>query len=469
MPYPGIADELTGKMEECVTKVMAQGHDKDSAIAICTASLTGKRDISFNGIELIVRHSWDEQYGQAYPDVWIQQVFATYVIAELRGRLLQIGYMFNGISAVFANEDTWEIVEAQYVPSFAPTMVRTAQPVRMMGSDGNNLYRCYGVLFGTPEDKDLYGTYFTRDTNYYLDWYTNRPWLYHHTMNPAFAEMRDFKIGQWIDVDMDDTGVFFIGELDASHRYWEAVKQLIAEGVLYPSTGTLSYVARIAEDGHVEDWPIVEVSSTPQPGEWRMGSYPISSEAQRALQTLGGFDMGLKDKLTGLFSRAVEEEEKKKPAEEEEGTMEAGKQEEAPEKPMEKKEEDEQRAEKQPESEAEAPTTPTPETTQNEAPVDEGASVAEITEAIFALDKALAGLTAKVTELEQRLAAANVSRAVAVEEAVKGHALFKDLFVVTRQGEQATEEEVKAALSAEDARAVANMDKPQSMFERFVH
>ena len=161
------------------------------------------------------------------------------------------------------------------------------------------------------------------------------------------------------------------------------------------------------------------------------------------------------------------EEEKKKPAEEEEGTMEAGKQEETPEKPMEKKE-DEQRAEK-PESEAEAPATTTPETAQNEAPVDEGASVAEITEAIFALDKALASLTAKVTELEQRLAAANVSRAVAVEEAVKGHALFKDLFVVTRQGEQATEEEVKAAKAAEDARAVANIDKPQSMFERFIH
>ena len=38
-PYPGVDPSLTTKMEACVTDVMGQGHDKDSAIAICMTSV----------------------------------------------------------------------------------------------------------------------------------------------------------------------------------------------------------------------------------------------------------------------------------------------------------------------------------------------------------------------------------------------------------------------------------------------
>lgn len=49
MPY-GIAEEHGGdspgnvaKMERCVAKVMADGHTKSSAVAICKSSLFGSR------------------------------------------------------------------------------------------------------------------------------------------------------------------------------------------------------------------------------------------------------------------------------------------------------------------------------------------------------------------------------------------------------------------------------------------
>lgn len=42
MPYMNMPRSMWGKMDDCVTKVQAQGHDKQSAIAICYVSLMGK-------------------------------------------------------------------------------------------------------------------------------------------------------------------------------------------------------------------------------------------------------------------------------------------------------------------------------------------------------------------------------------------------------------------------------------------
>ena len=42
MPYANVPDHLTAKMDSCVQKVMRQGNDKKSAIAICYRSIVGK-------------------------------------------------------------------------------------------------------------------------------------------------------------------------------------------------------------------------------------------------------------------------------------------------------------------------------------------------------------------------------------------------------------------------------------------
>ena len=43
MPYAGIPPEKTKVMEKCINDVMARGHTKDSAIAICHASIMGEK------------------------------------------------------------------------------------------------------------------------------------------------------------------------------------------------------------------------------------------------------------------------------------------------------------------------------------------------------------------------------------------------------------------------------------------
>lgn len=62
MPYSGIPADKTDTMEACVTKVMAQGHDKSSAIAICHDSVMGKA----------VR-KWSERHKKIDPDNPAQQ------------------------------------------------------------------------------------------------------------------------------------------------------------------------------------------------------------------------------------------------------------------------------------------------------------------------------------------------------------------------------------------------------------
>lgn len=42
MPYSNLPESKWGKMDRCVQKVMAQGHDKQSAIGICYNAITGK-------------------------------------------------------------------------------------------------------------------------------------------------------------------------------------------------------------------------------------------------------------------------------------------------------------------------------------------------------------------------------------------------------------------------------------------
>ena len=39
MPYKNVPESLWGKMDDCKDKVMAQGHEEQSAIAICYASI----------------------------------------------------------------------------------------------------------------------------------------------------------------------------------------------------------------------------------------------------------------------------------------------------------------------------------------------------------------------------------------------------------------------------------------------
>jgi len=140
------------------------------------------------------------------------------------------------------------------------------EPIRSFeDAEGKTKYRAMAIRFGSPEETDWYGTYFDKDTEYHLDWFRTRPWIYDHGYNPMMGPMR---IGSWTDVEWTDEGIFFVGELLDHFKFREAVEELINRSVLFPSTGTLSYLMDWDwETGHMKSWPIVELSSTTRPAE----------------------------------------------------------------------------------------------------------------------------------------------------------------------------------------------------------
>ena len=67
MPYPGLDDNQTEKMDRCVQEVMAQGNDKETAIAICMKSIKGEDDgdphsEQFDAVEFSIAPVSDTEY-----------------------------------------------------------------------------------------------------------------------------------------------------------------------------------------------------------------------------------------------------------------------------------------------------------------------------------------------------------------------------------------------------------------------
>lgn len=251
MPYSGVPDNLTKKMDSCVSQVMAKepGMSKSRAVAICKSRIVPKLD----GDKVKARSS---------------------------------------------DEHSVSVLQSRPVQS----------PIRKV-ADGR--FKCYAMRFNGPEEKDAYGTYFNANTRYYLEYWNTRPWLYDHGLNPTVGRS---KIGDWDEIGIDDQGVFVQGELDRHHKYCMSVEALIDEGVLYPSSGALDYLVRIADDGHVEDWPIGEVTSTVRPADWRMLD-SVSPAARTAMRSLLDDyitevrDMGTKDDLLKLFGLRAQDVE----------------------------------------------------------------------------------------------------------------------------------------------------------------
>jgi len=244
--------------------------------------VNGKKDWSLWQKRAVVLDAWWKSYGMEPPYPYVHEVFDKYLIVDIDSRYAKVKYDFNDGEVAFSEPETWKPVQVEYKSGLAVVRRTVLQPIKFSG--GSELeYECYGILFGDEDHRDLEGTYFTKDTNFYLDWYNQRPWLYHHGMNKHVSLDA---AGVWKTAEADDKGVFFTGELDSRHKYLEEIQTLLDEGNLYPSTGTFSYLMKVSKGGWISDWPVGELSSTVAPAEFRMDA--ISPRAAKALETLGG-------------------------------------------------------------------------------------------------------------------------------------------------------------------------------------
>lgn len=132
----------------------------------------------------------------------------------------------------------------------------------------------YLVLFSGPEDPDLQGDYFTKETDFLVDSGETRPILYRHGAHPVIKSKR---LGSG-RVTIDDVGVFVEGELDLRDKYVRAIYALVEKGKLGWSSGSMSHLVQRASNGkafEIKSWALGECSLTPSPVEARTSAFPL--------------------------------------------------------------------------------------------------------------------------------------------------------------------------------------------------
>jgi cation transport regulator ChaB len=120
------------------------------------------------------------------------------------------------------------------------------------------------VPFGVA---DLYATRFTPETDLALDWLPERPVLYAHGLDPA---VRHDPVGVAREAKVTDKGVWVKAQLDKRHAWYNEIRQLVEQGALGWSHGTLEYLIEASPPGpdgirEIKRWPIVEFTLTPAP------------------------------------------------------------------------------------------------------------------------------------------------------------------------------------------------------------
>ena len=129
--------------------------------------------------------------------------------------------------------------------------------------DGGLRVGGYAIVFG---GRDLYGTFFTPETDTWPDALPTPPVLYDHGFDPAIGPTA---LGHVVARRKDAIGEWVEAELSRHSEYLEAIRELIQCGALGWSTGTAAHLADVAGNGEIRRWPVVEVSLTPTPAEPR--------------------------------------------------------------------------------------------------------------------------------------------------------------------------------------------------------
>jgi phage head maturation protease len=152
----------------------------------------------------------------------------------------------------------------------------------------------YAVLWGDETKKDLDGEFFTEKTEELtkiFDAVGKLPLLYQHT---ADAVLKTHVLGIVDTLKTDSVGLWYEAQLLMSSQYDEWVKKLIEGGKLKTSSQTFPNAkSKIDETGEITRWPIIEITATPTPAEYRMPPLQVLKSAYAAMDCGEKFDCAI--------------------------------------------------------------------------------------------------------------------------------------------------------------------------------
>jgi hypothetical protein len=143
------------------------------------------------------------------------------------------------------------------------------------GRDGY-VVRGWSNLFGTPAARDTDNDYFSEQTEFLLDYYTNAPLLMNHGMKSALVGNYGLRpIGMRSSAEkIGNIGIWKEHELHMDHPFVEKTIGMIEKGVLSYSTDTHPAWRKAGADpntGHLRFWANIACSLVPVPAEPGLG------------------------------------------------------------------------------------------------------------------------------------------------------------------------------------------------------
>ena len=119
----------------------------------------------------------------------------------------------------------------------------------------------FGIRYTDAKHKDLQGDYFTPDSNLWLEHYPEVPLLYQHGMDDTL----DTRVIGKAVAQPKDEGVWYEAQLNLRDEYENLIYELAKAGKLGYSSGSISHLVRREPDGKLAQWPVVEMTLTPNP------------------------------------------------------------------------------------------------------------------------------------------------------------------------------------------------------------
>lgn len=142
----------------------------------------------------------------------------------------------------------------------------------------------YLVRWGSIDERDLYDEWFTEKTDFWLDKWSRRPLIYQHGLDhTGTLKGIDAVVGVVDEYELDEIGLWIVAQLDLRHRYKEAIMHLVDEHALNLSSGALPRFVERTADGFIKTWPIVEVTLSPVPAEFRLADVVQVKAAYEAI------------------------------------------------------------------------------------------------------------------------------------------------------------------------------------------
>lgn len=262
MPYNNVPEEKIPEMDRCVEKVQGQGHDKESAIAICyTSVVEGKALEDAIKAYQLDRAVEELKIGARNSSTDLKRIQEAHELLADLGANCRVKSDITELPLMSLEVDNDELV-------YQGDAVKALGDGKLGG---------YLVRFSSDTDPDLTGEFFTKDTNY--GDYDKSDGYYEHGLD-AFIGKQNIGVGK-VSITTDDFGKWAEIQLDKRVKYEKFLYEMGKAGKLGWSSGTLPNLVEYEKRGKatwIKKWPIgLDASLTPTPAEPRNGVMPLKS------------------------------------------------------------------------------------------------------------------------------------------------------------------------------------------------